>query len=130
MDTNTADAFPTPWTFDNLPHPIPTFSSATIFDAKSTRICQTKGEHAETLAKIIVHAVNEKNRKEPIELSQGAKELLQALQTHPLDGNITFPADESSDLKSMAIELVNASLADTREIPGETPRTIFSLKDH
>jgi hypothetical protein len=51
--------FPTPWgrTVTAQEVPLPRLT-ATIFAADSTRICETKGEHAADLAQMIVTAVN------------------------------------------------------------------------
>lgn len=51
--------FPTPWERDVTAQEVPPSRlTATIFAADSTRICETKGEHAADLAQIIVDAVN------------------------------------------------------------------------
>lgn len=50
--------FPRPWSFDSFPHAAQRFSSAALYAADSTCICQTTGAHAESLARLIVDAVN------------------------------------------------------------------------
>ena len=50
---------PHPWSFDVSPQETPPArNSATIYAADSTRICKTRGEHAQALAKLIVESVN------------------------------------------------------------------------
>ena len=51
--------FPHPWSFDVSPQETPPArNSAMIYAADSTRICETRGEHAEALAELIVESVN------------------------------------------------------------------------
>lgn len=50
--------YPRPWGVDSFPHGSPKFSSAVLYAADSTRICQTTGTHAEALACQIASAVN------------------------------------------------------------------------
>jgi len=51
--------FPHPWSFDVSPQETPPArNSVTIYAADSTRICETRGEHAVALAKLIVKSVN------------------------------------------------------------------------
>ena len=52
--------FPTPWERDVTAQEVPASRlTATIFAADSTRICETRGEHAADLAQMIVDAVND-----------------------------------------------------------------------
>lgn len=51
--------FPSPWSFDTSPQETPPSRySAVIYSADSTRICETRGENAVALAKLIINAVN------------------------------------------------------------------------
>lgn len=51
--------FPLPWELDVTAQEVPPERlTATIYAADSTRICETKGEHAADLAQMIVDAVN------------------------------------------------------------------------
>jgi len=51
--------FPHPWSVDVSPQETPPArNSVTIYAADSTRICETRGEHAKALAKLIVESVN------------------------------------------------------------------------
>lgn len=51
--------FPLPWGCDVTPQEVPPERlTATVYAADSTRICETRGEHAADLAQVIVDAVN------------------------------------------------------------------------
>lgn len=51
--------FPQPWSFDVSPQETPADrNSAMVYTAGSTPVCETRGEHAEALAKLIVESVN------------------------------------------------------------------------
>jgi len=61
--------FPSPWSFDVSPQETPPArNSSTIYAADSTRICETRGEHAEALARLIVESVNHCLKSEPKEV--------------------------------------------------------------
>ena len=121
--------FPTPWTCDAFPHPIATFISATIFDANSTWICQTKGKNAHALAQIIVDAVNANNQAPSIQLSKGATELLHALKKHPFDGSIILHNHSTGSMKTMAMELVTAGLAHLKELSKDSTSLILNHQE-
>src|SRR5690606_6640788 len=69
--------FPSPWSFDTSPHESPpSRGSAVIYSADSTRICETRGDNAVALAKLIVVAVNYSLSNDQAMAQPGRKETL------------------------------------------------------
>ena len=53
------DLYPRPWSYDVSPQePPPSRRSVKVYSADSFLICETKGEYAEALARLIVESVN------------------------------------------------------------------------
>jgi len=76
--------FPIPWERDVTKQEVPPERlTATIYAADSTRICETKGEHAADLAQVIVDAVN--NYLPNADVRHGAKDV-RPTQSKTLNG--------------------------------------------
>lgn len=54
--------FPVPWEVDWFPSAVGSRCQAVIYAADSTRVAETKGEHAKELAELIVNSVNTRGR--------------------------------------------------------------------